>query len=107
MAKSPVCLGLFQINVLSLNKTIDRYCDRPVNITCLGLPDARSRVVVKFGHLEDVAAALKVELMPQGREAAEGRGLAATISEIVKETGFQGEWKYCSSLYYLLGCAIT
>ena len=41
--------------------------------------DAWSRVVVEFGHLEDVHAPLEVELVPEGHETAEGGRLGATI----------------------------
>ena len=35
--------------------------------------------MVEFGHLEDVHAPLKVELVPEGHETAEGGRLGATI----------------------------
>ena len=41
--------------------------------------DAWSRVVVEFGHLEDVHAPLEVELVPEGHETAEGGRLSAAI----------------------------
>ena len=48
--------------------------------------DARSRVVVEFCHVEDVHAALEVELVPEGHETAEGGRLGAAIP-LIQEQG--------------------
>ena len=50
-----------------------------LRFTYLIFEDARSRVVVELGHLEDVHAPLKVELVPEGHETAECGRLGATI----------------------------
>ena len=50
-----------------------------LRFTYLIFEDARPRVMVEFGHLEDVHAPLEVELVPEGHETAEGCRLGAAI----------------------------